>query len=122
LVGDIKVNALLCNYSKDSQDLVTWRITTNDTIDDGSNIIGLEPSHGEVFLNLEVENFGKYVMMNCPNEEIIAKETRPYSLLASLCNQQQTILQRFKNAYNQIYHPSEAHGSFIPNKSQPIIE
>lgn len=46
--------------------------------------------------NFNVETFGKYMMVSCPSEEIIGKQKRPYSLIISLSNQQQAILQRLK--------------------------
>lgn len=60
------------------------------------HMVTFENESGYVRQLLKVENFGKYVMMSCPNEEILSRIQRPYTLMISLCETQKKITDKFK--------------------------
>ena len=77
-------------------ELVDWRITALEQMDGDAMLVQFEVKDGYLKQNMKVENFGKYMMVNCPSEDVIGKVQRPYTIIMSLSEYQCRILQRFK--------------------------
>lgn len=102
-VGKIEVENLLLNFTSDSQELVEWTVLGIQKMESDSYIVEFEVKDGYLKQNYTIENFGKYMMVSCPTEEVLSKVQRPYSLIISLSNYQCNILERFKEAYKNYY-------------------
>lgn len=96
VVGQIEVDNLLLNFTSESQELVEWRVRRLEKMESDTYLAQFEAKDGYLKQSLRVENFGKYMMLSCPTEEIIGKVQRPYSIIISLCDYQHRIMERFK--------------------------
>ena len=77
-------------------------------MDGESFIVEFEAIDGYVRQSLSIENFGKYMMISCPSDEVMKKIHRPYSILISQTDYQCKILHRFKEAYKNCYSESSS--------------
>lgn len=108
VVGELEVENLLLNFNSASQELVEWKIGRVEKMEGGAYLVHFDAKDGYVKQSLKVENFGKYMMISCPSEEIIGKAQRPYSIIVSLSEYQMRILDRLKDSYKYYYHGSSS--------------
>lgn len=115
-VGPIEVESVLLNYNANSEEVVEWKMTAIQQMEADCSLVEFEADKAYVRQNLNVDSFGKYMMVGCPSEEIISKERRPYSLITSLGNLHQSIVEKFKEAYKYYYNAERSSANLESKK------